>query len=221
MKYFFSIDIETTGQFLTKNAMIAFGCSIMNENNEEVESFIGFMKVPENRDWEKRCFDEFWSKESEALNYIRDRAEEPKKVMNSFVQWMDKIDLKYGNDLIVLSDNGGYDFAWIDTYLSEYTDRHSIYYRLKEIKIIKDQYENSIVYFNRTEKIYGFRRTWDTNSMYMGVLIERTGKYEEWKLENKVGNQNEIWKNDHNPLNDARNIVSNFIIYYNKNIKKE
>lgn len=54
--------------------------------------------------------------------------------------------------------------------------------------------------------------------MYHGVLMERTGKYEEWSLEKNVNCQNTTWKNDHNPLNDARNIASNYIIYYNDHI---
>ncbi len=206
MKYFFAVDVECTGQFLTKNAMIAFGCSIMNEKLEELDTFEGYMKVPEGRNWEERCFNEFWSKQKETLDYIKERMKEPQDVMKNFVNWIDQVDLKYGSDLVVLSDNGGYDYAWIDTYISLFTERPSIYYRLKEVD--KEKY-----------KVYVFRRTWDTNSVYHGCLIERTGKYVEWNLEKEVGCQNEKWKNDHNPLNDARNIVSNYIIFLKKSEK--
>lgn len=197
--FYFAIDIEATGQFLTKNAMIAFGCTLMNEKSEEVDNFVGFMKVPEGRGWETRCVEEFWSKQQETLKYIEDRSEEPEKVMLNFAEWLDKIDLKYGSEMVVLSDNGGYDYAWIDTYLSEFTTRPSIYYRLKCIN---------------TEKEYGFRRTWDTNSVYHGALtIKRKGEYVQWSLEKELGCQNDKWNNDHNPLNDARNIAANYIMF--------
>ena len=32
-----SVDVETSGQFYNKNALIAFGCSIQNIQNEEIE----------------------------------------------------------------------------------------------------------------------------------------------------------------------------------------
>jgi hypothetical protein len=195
--------------------VIGIGCSVMNEKCEEVESFVGFMKVPYNKTWEQRCIDEFWSKQKETLDYIKERWEEPKTVMNAFKDWLNMIDLKYKDDLVVLSDNGGYDYAWIDTYLSEFTNRNSIYYKL----VLKNTQSDDGIILNT--EVYSFRRTWCTNSMYHGVLLERTGVYEEWSLEKKVGCQNEVWKNDHNPLNDARNIACNYILFYNKNIKKE
>lgn len=213
MKYFFGVDVETTGQFFTKNAMIAIGCSIMNEKGEEVENFVGCMKVPEGRTWEDRCVNEFWLKQQETLDDIKKVWESPDLIMLLFSKWLNSMDLKYGEDLILLSNFGNFDFSWIDTYLSEFTDRRSIYYRLvayaryEEEKLIPAEYD--------------FRRTWCTNSVYHGALLEKTGKYEEWNLEKKNECQNTVWKNDHNPLNDARKIASDYIIFYNKCIKKE
>jgi hypothetical protein len=214
MKYFFAVDVETTGQFLTKNAMIAIGCSIMNEKGEELDKFLGFLKIPENRTWEERCVNEFWSKEQETLDFIKKQWEDPKIVMNEFATWLDRMDLKYGEDLVFLSNNVGYDCAWVDQYLSEFTTRRNIYYRLVS-------YAGFDKEGNGTPRKYSFRRVWCTNSMFHGVLLERTGIFEEWNLEKKSECENEVWKNDHNPLNDARTIISNYLLFYNKSIKKE
>lgn len=202
MKFYFAVDVETTGQFLNRNAMIAFGCTIMNAKSEEVDKFEGYMKIPENREMETRCYEEFWSKQKETFDFIKEKAKDHKEVMESFADWLDNMDLKYGSDLVLLSNNGGYDYAWMDTYISNYTKRSSIYYRLKSINK------------ETKEKTYGFRRTWDTNSIYHGALtLKRKGEYVEWNLEKEIGCQNNKWKNDHNPLNDARNIASNYILF--------
>lgn len=203
MKYYFAFDVETTGQFLTKNAIIAFGCTVMNENYKEIDSFEGYMNIPDDRSFEKRCYDEFWSKQKEILESIKKKMQDPKEVMDKFVKWMDCIDLKYGDDLIVLSDTAGYDYAWLDMYLSLFTDRYSLYYRLKDIKDSK--------------RIYEYRRTWDTNSMYNGALMEKkNGKFIEWNLEKELSCQTDKFENDHNPLTDARNIAANYILFCNQ-----
>lgn len=106
LKKFGGVDIEGIGQFLTKNAMIAFGFSIMNYNEEEVDSFKAFMSIPDGRVWEQRCIDEFWSKQQEILDSIKLQMKDPKQEMERFATWLDEMDLKHGSDLIVLSDNG-------------------------------------------------------------------------------------------------------------------
>ena len=182
IKYYLGIDVETTGQFLSKNAMIGIGCAIFSgESSEPIATFERYLKVPEGRDWELRCKTEFWDK-------IPERLEEPKVVMRDFVVWLDQYGDKYGNELIILSDTAGFDYSWIDLYLSLYTDRANIYYNGSS-----------------------YRRIWDTNSAYHDALLMNTGKYEEWNLEKKLDCQNEIYSNDHNPLTDAKNIALNYI----------
>lgn len=207
MKYYFAIDVETTGQFIDKNAMIAFGCTVMNEKMEELENFETYMEVPEGKKWEKRCVDEFWSKQEKAFNFIKNRMKSPSDEMLRFEKWLDKIDLKYGSELVVLSDTSCYDYAWINYYLGCFTGRPSIYYRLKSIEDDKKQYE--------------YRRIWDTNSIYHGALMEKKKEYIEWNLEKELECKNKKWENDHNSLNDARNIASNYIIFITKTKKNE
>lgn len=158
--YYFGIDIETTGQFLNKNAIIAIGCVVINEKGEELETFESYLKIPDGRVWEERCVNEFWSKNEDTLSFIKMRMKNPIKEMILLEEWLNKIDLKYGSELVVLSDNPSFDFAWIDTYLHIFTDRPSIYYRLKTIS-------------DQGEREYGYRRVWDTNSVYHGALMQK------------------------------------------------
>ncbi len=209
-KKFGAVDIESTGQHLTRNAMIAFGFSIQDGEEKELDTFVAYLSVPEGREWEKRCVDEFWSKEQDTLAYITERMKDPKEEMERFATWLDEMDTKYKGDLVVLSDNGGYDYAWIDEYLSAFTKRPSIYYRLKGVDA------------ESGEKNYGFRRTWDTNSMYHGALTElRPTEYIQWSLEKELGNKQDTYKHDHNPLNDARCIALDYIRHRKDALKRK
>eukprot|EP01080_Neovahlkampfia_damariscottae_P002321 gene2321-2789_t len=209
MKHYFAVDVETTGQYMNKNAMIAFGCTVMDQDMKEVDNFVTFMSIPNERIWEERCVNEFWSKQKETLEHIEKHMKEPKEEMERFSKCIDEIDLRYGSNLVVLSDFCAYDIAWINNYLEFFTNRYSLYYMLAPNEHQKGK-----------EKIYWFRRIWDTNSAYHGALtILHPNEHHEWNLEKKLGIQNERWENDPNPLNDARNIASNFILFLKKNKK--
>ncbi len=261
-----AVDVKTTGQRLTKDSLIAIGCSVMDENASELDQFEAYMSVPNEYDvpalilmisgalymacigaslvvndidrngnastwlgyiissigwisgitvvlcviamqyiskfargWEGRCILEFWSKNTKTLDMIKSKMKDPASEMKRFERWLNRIDLEYGDTLIVVSDNAGFDFAWIDTYLSEYTKRYSIYYRYTGVTSFE------------------YRRTWCTNSAFHGALIERDpNKYIEWNLEEKLGVENGVYKNDHNPLNDARKIAADYILFRTK-----
>jgi len=205
MKYYLGIDVETTGQFFNKNAMIALGCSIMDEQSNELETFTCFMSIPDDREWEQRCVDEFWSKQKTELYKIEKQMKDPKQEMIRFSEWIGAMDLKYGENLIIVSNFCAFDIAWVDYYLNIYVPEHySIYYRLKSN-------ENNI-------KTYSFRTPIiNTNSAYIGALnLLEPNKTHECDLEQKLDIQNKKWINDHDALNDARNIVSNYILFLEK-----
>ena len=205
-KYYFAFDVETTGQFLDKNAMVAFGCTVMDQEMHEVDSFSAFMSIPKGKVWEDRCVSEFWSKNQEALEYIKGKMTDAREEMQRFVEWMDAIDLKYETNMVVLTDNPSYDVAWLNHYIGLYTDRHCLYYMLAP----KDKWENG-------ERCYWFRRIVDTNAVYNGALTIMNPHTEHvWGLEDKLEIQNTKWENDHDPLNDARNIAANYILFLRK-----
>jgi inhibitor of KinA sporulation pathway (predicted exonuclease) len=209
--YYFAIDVETTGQFITKNAMIAFGCTIMDQEMKEVEKFSSYLRIPEDRNWEDRCVNEFWSKQPNTLDYIKKHMKNPRIEMMRFSDWMDDMDIKYGSTMIVLSDFAMYDIAWINLYLDLFTDRWALYYMLAPKENWKDG-----------EKVYWFRRIWTTDSVYHGALMNQNpDKYIQWNLEKELNIQNDKWTNDHDPLNDARNIAANYILFSTKHMKKE
>lgn len=198
-KFYLGVDVETTGQNLTQHAMIALGAVVMDEQFNELETFAGYLKMNKSRVWEQRCVDEFWSKNQTILEKIEKNANNPYVVMNSFVEWLSLLDAKFKDNLVVVSDNVGFDVAWINEYLSIYTTRPSLDYRWCDI-----------------EKKYVYRRIWDTNSVMHGALLVNTGKVIEWNVETALEVQNDRWKNDHDPLNDARNVAANYILCIKK-----
>ena len=221
-KKILAIDIETTGQFMTAcgkrkaNSMIAFCCVVVDSvTGKELDKFEAYMKEPIGTDREKRCMDEFWNggntkdeeekkKRRELLKTIEGKMEDPRVVMLRYVAWFNKLCLEYGEDLVEVSDNGGYDFAWKDKYVSDYTPRPATYYQLESHNKETD------------EKEYSWARRVDTDSFYLGVLAERTGKdhIAIWKLAEKVGCKNTMYNNTHDPLEDARNICANYILFH-------
>lgn len=198
-KFYLGVDVETTGQYLSINAIVALGAVVMDEQFNELETFVGYFKIPEEHVWEKRCVDEFWSKNQLMLDKFKKNAANLDLVMKSFAEWLSLLDTKFKDNLVVVSDNVGFDIAWINQYLSLYTYRPSLYYRWCDV-----------------QKKYVYRRIWDTDSVMHGALLATTGKVIEWNVESALEVQNDRWKNDHDPLNDARNVVANYILCIKK-----
>lgn len=203
MKVYLGIDIETTGQNLFRNAMIEIGASLMDETGEEIENVNLCLEMPPGTEFEKKCLDTFWIDHQEQLMRIKNLCIRPKIQMMKFADWIDKLDLKYGASLEILGDFALFDFAWINVYLSRYTDRPCLYNRA----VRKEDGSVS----------YEFRRITDTNERYRGTLmITNPGAEEGWRIEEKLGIQNTKWGNDHYALNDARNIAANWLLYLKK-----
>lgn len=198
-KYYLGLDVETTGQHLSKNAMIAMAFSILDSDAKIVDEFKACMFIPQGTCWEERCKREFWMHHFELLDRISQEAILPIDAMNYFVIWLDDMDIKYGKNLILLTDNPQFDVAWVNLYLSLFTTRMNLYYR-----------------YDSFTKNYEFRRIWDTDSAMHGGLLVRNGSVVEWGVEDALGVQNPFWKNDHDVMNDARNVAANYIMFVKK-----
>lgn len=203
-KYYLGMDVETTGQHLATNAMIAMAFSILDSDANVVDEFKVCMLLPPGTGWEERCKREFWMQHSELLERISEQAIPPGDAMNYFVIWLDDMDIKYGKNLTILTDNPQFDVAWVNLYLSLFTTRMNLYYG-----------------YNALTKNYEFRRIWDVDSAMHGALMVRDGSVVEWGVESALGVQNPFWKNDHDVSNDARNVAANYIMFVKKFIGGE
>lgn len=194
-KVFLAIDIETTGQHYTKNAIIEIGATVM-DSERELSTFHGFLTM-DGRAFEKRCYDEFWSQHLDKIAEIQEKASHPTTTMENFCNWFDCMCLAYPN-LVVLSDFAEYDLGWLNYYISNYTSRPCLYY-------------------HTTTDGYSFTLPIDTHSAYQAALaILQPGSDHKWNLEKALEIQNNQFSNNHNSLEDACNIAANYIIFLQK-----
>jgi hypothetical protein len=214
--YKLGFDGEVSGQFLASfgerkgNALVGLAGSLIDSELNEISNFKAYLKVPEDCEWEERKGYRAWSYNTDLKNLVEKEGRDPKEVMTEFVTWLNHIDSTYGiNNIDVCSDNPGFDFAWIDLWICKFTSRPPVY------QGFKGDFEKS------GEYDFGFRRIWCTNSAYHGALLEKTGEFHKWNLEDKLDVNNEKWKNDHDPLNDARTIVANSWKFENREIGKK
>ncbi len=127
-KVYMGLDVETTGQYLSHNAMVALGAVAMDAEGAMLHTFKVCLAVPPHKGWEQRCVDEFWSKQADLKAAIERDAIAPECAMRGFARWLNLMDLLYGDRLVLLTDNPSFDVAWINLYLADHTDRPSLYY---------------------------------------------------------------------------------------------
>ena len=127
-KVYMGLDVETTGQYLSHNAMVALGAVVMDEEGATLHTFKVCLAVPPHKDWEPRCVAEFWSNQADLKAAIERDAIAPECAMRGFARWLNLMDLLYGDRLVLLTDNPSFDVAWINLYLAEHTSRPSLYY---------------------------------------------------------------------------------------------
>lgn len=176
----------------------------MDRDKNELDSLNLYMAMPPGTGFEKRCWDEFWSKQQDKLQTIFEKAQPPEKQMPLFVEWLDGIELKYGAQNVRLLGNfTAYDFKWLDIYAKKYGGRPCLYQKIVEKKDGVGTYK--------------FSTYIDTNQQYRGaLLILKPDAFEKWGVEESLGIQNDKYTNDHDALTDARNIVLNYLLYLDK-----
>ncbi len=199
-KVYLAMDIETTGQYLGRNAMIAVGMVVMDDEMNILKNFTVCLKE-NGKEREERCMKEFWEKQpAELFSNIIKNGIDPQIAMNMLVEWLLDVEMTYGDRLVVVSDNPAFDVAWINYYLATYTVRPMLY--------------NG---WNDQKQEYEYRRIWDTDSAFHGALVIQKGEIVEWGLEKELHVQNEKWNNSHVPEEDASNIAANYILFLKNN----
>lgn len=127
-KYYLAIDIEKAGdKFIDPILMI--GCCLGDASGNVIESKAFCGPVPEPKEFDQRCWTEFWSKNLSILERIKDTAQKEGVVLKSqmidaFMNYYYELDNRYGpftrsgnKRLILLSDNPAYDITAIDQAL--------------------------------------------------------------------------------------------------------
>jgi hypothetical protein len=115
-----AIDIEKAGKGF-EHSLLAIGICLGDDKGNVIEKKTWCFK---GDCFELRCFNEFWSKYKDLLNTIMTKAIDIKEGLFDFMLYMESLESRYSNKLLILSDNPNFDIGQIDYYIYKHLDRH-------------------------------------------------------------------------------------------------
>lgn len=118
----FGVDIETSGCMMTQNHIVAIGYYACRLDGRPLMKKRVSFAGPHN--FEQRCVDEFWSKNSVLYDTLMKNAVECSKALGLFINDLDSLESSY--TVALVSDNPSFDFAWINYYLDRYLGRRPL-----------------------------------------------------------------------------------------------
>lgn len=182
---YIAIDIEKAGCLISKHPIVSIGYCIGNDQGDIYKKGKINLKVEWPYDFEPRCWNSFWSKQSkEMIDNLKENAVEQR---DGFVLLNDMIS-KWERDyetIVYLSDNPSFDIANIDYNLEKYCDRKPLRYSSKD-----ESYQNVI----------------STDDLFYSLNKATTDDIQREFIEPFV-------KHDHDPANDAEVIYRQYIGY--------
>ncbi len=150
--HYIAIDIEKAGKRLD-DAILAIGICIGDDKGTVYEKKLWCLKMPEGKDFEKRCYSEFWTKNMDVLNLIKSQEQDIAEVMKEFAEFIDGLEERFHRYTFV-SDNPAFDIGHLDYYLQTYADRSPLRYTKQgQYRKISDPSEQINMLINK-ENIY-------------------------------------------------------------------
>lgn len=106
------VDVESDGSIIGHNSMVCFGAVVCDANGKFDKTFYG----------QTAPISPYYKESALAISgFTRDEHEKfphAEKTMAEFSEWVDSV--KNNKRPIFISDNNGYDFAWINYYMLKY-----------------------------------------------------------------------------------------------------
>lgn len=133
-KIYVAFDIEHTGEIL-----LAIGMCVGNEDGDVLKKKRVNVKVhwPDDHslgDFEERCWNEFWSKQSsELIATLKENAIPLKHAIETLAGWLNELETTYPSsdyEINFLSDNPSFDIGILDHYLKTICGRRALRYSL-------------------------------------------------------------------------------------------
>lgn len=127
-RYYLAIDIEKAGDRFC-DPILMIGCCLGDNKGKIIESKAFCGPVPAKEEFDKRCWDEFWVKNLNILERIRETGiaegvKTKEQMIDNFMTYYYDLDTRFGpftrsgnKRLIVLSDNPAFDISSIDQAL--------------------------------------------------------------------------------------------------------
>lgn len=108
---FIVVDVESDGQNFLRNSMVCFGAVVVEPSLSK--TFYG----------QTRPISNIYVPESLAISGFsreeHEKFDDPKEVMINFARWIKEVSI---GQPTLISDNNGYDAAWINLYFQEFND---------------------------------------------------------------------------------------------------
>ena len=128
------VDVESDGPIQGENSMVCFGAVIVEEGL--TKTFYGKLKpISNNYNPEALEISGFSRKEHEQFD-------DPQEVMIKFDEWL-SLNLN-GKKPVLISDNNGYDAAWINWYFHKYLGHNPFGWTSRRIGDIFCGYKNDM-----------------------------------------------------------------------------
>lgn len=125
-KSYLTVDIESTGK-----EVIAIGVFFVGSDKSRVKRTFCRL-VPERKDFDKQCYDEFWADKEALLDRIdgeakRQETETEKNMTLAFASFLDELEKKE-KDIELITDNSKFDPVEISDLLKKYCGRKPLWY---------------------------------------------------------------------------------------------
>lgn len=134
-----SFDIEKAGKMTIKHAVVSIGYCVGDAEGNVLEKNkinlkVGWPVIDDEgtvvdyNAFEKRCWDEFWSKQPESLiNNLKENAVPQTEGFLRFSDFLDQLETKY-KKVVFLSDNAEFDIGSLNVGLEIYCGRGPLRY---------------------------------------------------------------------------------------------
>jgi len=133
MKNLIVVDVESDGPLQGINSMVCFGAVIVEEGLER--TFYGKLK-PVSNEYNPEALSISGFSREEHENF-----DDPKEVMETFERWL--LENTNGKPILI-SDNNGYDAAWINWYFHRYLGRNPFGWSSRRIGDIYCGFKNDM-----------------------------------------------------------------------------
>ena len=131
-RYILAVDLERTGPSF-RYGVWAIGACFGTDDGTILETVIGSKAAMDERDYDPKTWDEFWSKLPDIRNRINSFAVD--NHMRLFHQWLEALETRYGPfgrkhtskvKLSLASDNPGYDFGHLMVEFRKHGYEHGV-----------------------------------------------------------------------------------------------
>lgn len=198
-----AFDIERSGSRVD-NETIAIGASVVNSDLKELESlFLTGFFTPDHRTptiFEKRCWEEFWSKYPDSLKILEykgdlGKVERQREMCEIFQMFRERWEIyAYDNkvNLEIVADNNVYDGGFINDMICKHTSDLPIPFTASSPQ--------------------KYRSFWETHSEQRGLLMAVDPSFKKnWGFGERIRELYNvpvmIRSHDHNPANDSYTIA--------------